>query len=118
MPGQFSASLSYDLSKQMCETLGIKFYNFPIKFIHQNLRHSFAENIGQSLEGLADENIQSRIRGTILYARSNQENSLVLNTSNKSELSVGYSALYGDSVGAISLLGDLYKSEVFSLQNI
>ena len=115
MPGQFSAPESYDLSKTMCENLGIKFFNFPIKFIHKNLRHSFDENIRQPLEGLADENIQSRLRGTILYARSNQENSLVLNTSNKSEISVGYSTLYGDSVGAISVLGDLYKSEIFSI---
>ena len=117
MPGQYSSSLSYDLSKKMCEQLKIPFFNFPIKFLHQNLRHSFRENIHQELEGLADENIQSRMRGSILYARSNQQNSLVLNTSNKSELAVGYSTLYGDSVGAISPLGDLFKSEVFQISN-
>ena len=71
--------------------------------------------MGEALEGLADENIQSRLRGALIYARSNQTNALVINTSNKSELAVGYSTIYGDSVGAISLLGDLYKSEVFAL---
>ena len=69
----------------------------------------------KSLEGLADENIQSRLRGSLLYMRANSVNALVLNTSNKSELAVGYSTLYGDSIGAISPLGDLYKSEVFQL---
>ena len=62
-----------------------------------------------------NENVQSRLRGTLLYTRSNQTNAMVINTSNKSELAVGYSTQYGDSVGAISLLGDLYKSEVYQL---
>jgi NAD+ synthase (glutamine-hydrolysing) len=55
------------------------------------------------------------LRGTLIYARSNEAGSMVLNTSNKSELAVGYSTIYGDSVGALSVLGDLYKSEVFEL---
>ena len=115
MPSQFSALESYELSKQMCDFLGIRFYNYPIKFLHQNLRLGFNENFGEPLTGLADENIQSRLRGNILFARSNQENSIVLNTSNKSELAVGYSTIYGDSVGALSVLGDLFKSEVYQL---
>ena len=61
------------------------------------------------------KNIQSRLRGAILYGRSNQTGAMVINTSNKSELAVGYSTLYGDSVGAVSLLGDLYKSQVYDL---
>lgn len=73
------------------------------------------EFFGESLEGLANENVQSRLRGLFLYTRSNQSNALVINTSNKSELAVGYSTQYGDSVGALSLLGDLYKTEVYWL---
>ena len=64
---------------------------------------------------MADENIQSRLRGALIYARSNDTGAMVINTSNKSELAVGYSTLYGDSVGALSILGDLYKTEVFEL---
>ena len=58
---------------------------------------------------------QARLRGAYLYARSNHVGSMVVNTSNKSEIAVGYSTQYGDSVGAVSLLGDLYKSEVYQL---
>ncbi len=114
MPSQFSANLSYEISKKLCDNLGIKLTTQPIKFLHSAIRNSFKENF-EELDGLADENIQSRIRGALIYARSNQTGSIVINTSNKSELAVGYSTLYGDSVGAISPLGDLYKSEVFEL---
>ena len=114
MPSQFSANLSYEISKKLCDNLGIKLTTQPIKFLHSAIRNSFKENF-EALDGLADENIQSRIRGALIYARSNQTGSIVINTSNKSELAVGYSTLYGDSVGAISPLGDLYKSEVFEL---
>jgi NAD+ synthase (glutamine-hydrolysing) len=79
------------------------------------MKNNFLDIFGQPLEGLANENIQSRLRGALLYTRSNMINSMVVNTSNKSELAVGYSTLYGDSVGAISLIGDLYKSEVYDL---
>lgn len=115
MPGFFSSPESWDLSEKLCQRLQIRLRHFPIKFTHSSLRNSFRESFGDELTGLADENIQSRIRGLMLYARSNQWNSLVINTSNKSEIAVGYSTLYGDSVGALSLLGDLYKTEVFQL---
>ncbi len=115
MPSQYSAGLSYDLSLALCTNLGVPLYTLPIKFYHATIKNNFNDIFGAPLEGLANENIQSRLRGTLLYARSNMINSLVVNTSNKSELAVGYSTLYGDSVGAISLIGDLYKTEVYRL---
>lgn len=115
MPGFFSASESYDYSAQLCENLGVHMRTLPIKFTHSSLRNQFEDIFKQPLEGLSDENIQSRLRGLLLYTRSNQTNAMVINTSNKSELAVGYSTQYGDSVGAVSLLGDLYKTEVFAL---
>ncbi|MFZ8999948.1 MAG: NAD+ synthase [Bacteriovoracaceae bacterium] len=115
MPSSFSSTESRELSEQLCQNLGVRLRQFPIKFLHSNLRTAFADHLSSPLEGLSDENIQSRLRGMLLYARSNQTGAMVLNTSNKSELSVGYSTLYGDSVGAISVLGDLYKTEVFQL---
>jgi NAD+ synthase (glutamine-hydrolysing) len=115
MPGFYSSSLSYDLSYDLCQKLKIKLTSFPIKFIHSTIRNNYRENFHTELKELADENIQSRLRGSLIYARSNQMGSMVLNTSNKSEIAVGYSTLYGDSVGALSVLGDLYKTEVYEL---
>jgi len=117
MPGFYSANLSFELSQKLCQNLNIPMFQFPIKFLHSTVRNSFQDAFKEDLQGLADENIQSRLRGSFLYARSNLTNAMVLNTSNKSELAVGYSTLYGDSVGALSPLGDLYKSEVFALAN-
>ncbi|EQC43874.1 NAD(+) synthase [Bacteriovorax sp. Seq25_V] len=114
MPGQFSATLSWEISQKICKNLNIKLTSLPIKFLHSTVRNQFRDTFTE-MEGLADENIQSRLRGALIYARSNQTGAMVLNTSNKSELSVGYSTLYGDSVGAISPLGDLFKTEVFTL---
>jgi NAD+ synthase (glutamine-hydrolysing) len=115
MPSQYSSTLSYDLSTEICQRLSIPLIYFPIKFLHSAINNAYTQNIGTPLQGVADENIQSRLRGALLYGRSNSAGSMVINTSNKSELAVGYSTQYGDSVGAISLLGDLYKSEVFWL---
>jgi len=115
MPGLFSNSLSYDISRELCQTLGVKLTTMPIKFLHTTSRNLYLQSFGHALEGLADENIQSRLRGTLIYARANDLGALVINTSNKSEMAVGYSTLYGDSIGAISLLGDLYKTEVYDL---
>ena len=117
MPGFFSATMSYDLSSALCKNLGIKLKNLPIKFFHSAIRNAYKDNFGKAMENLTDENIQSRMRGMLLYTRANDLNSMVLNTSNKSEIAVGYSTQYGDSVGALSVLGDLYKTEVFALAN-
>ncbi len=115
MPSVFSTSVSTELSEDMCRRIGIPLSYFPIKFLHSSIKNAFAQTFPDPFSGLTDENVQSRLRGTLLYTRSNQTGALVINTSNKSELAVGYSTQYGDSVGALSLLGDLYKSEVFRL---
>ena len=115
MPGTFSSPISHELSQELCQNLGVDCKVLPIKFLHSTCRHAFLTSLDAPLTGLADENIQSRLRATLLYARSNQTGAMVLNTSNKSEISVGYSTQYGDSVGAISLLGDFYKSEIYQL---
>jgi NAD+ synthase (glutamine-hydrolysing) len=115
MPSQYSSTLSYELSAKLCQNLNIPLRSFPIKFLHATANNAFSQNLSAPLSGLSDENIQSRLRGLIIYTRSNQTGAMVINTSNKSELAVGYSTQYGDSVGAISMLGDLFKSEIFQL---
>ncbi len=115
MPGSFSSPMSWDLSMEICQKLGLKLTSLPIKFLHSNIRMAFQNTFPEPFQGLTDENVQSRLRGMLLYTRSNQTGAMVINTSNKSELAVGYSTQYGDSVGALSLLGDLYKTEVYRL---
>jgi len=115
MPGFFSQDLSFKLCTELVKNLNLKLNYLPIRFIHSVARNTFKDIFSQELTGLSDENIQARLRGLLLYTRSNQTGSLVINTSNKSELAVGYSTLYGDSVGALSLIGDLYKTQVYQL---
>lgn len=115
MPSQFSSSQSWELCEQLCLNLNIPLKSWPIKFFHSSIRNSYLDTFSEQLRGVADENIQSRLRGALIYAYSNQNQAMVINTSNRSEIAVGYSTLYGDSVGAISLIGDLYKTEVFAL---
>ncbi len=117
MPSIHSSPLSFELSLQLCQKLNIPLRSLPIKFLHSATKNLFAQTFSEPFEGLTDENIQSRLRGTLLYTRTNQINSMAVNTSNKSELAVGYSTQYGDSVGALSLLGDLYKCQVYRLAN-
>lgn len=115
MPSKFSRDISQTASKEMCQKASTPLEILPIDGVHDFCRNLIKSKLDKDLTGLADENIQSRLRGTLLFARSNQSDALVINTSNKSELSVGYSTIYGDSVGAISLLGDIYKSEAYQL---
>jgi NAD+ synthase (glutamine-hydrolysing) len=115
MPSIHSASLSTQLCEDMCRRIRVPLHHLPIKFLHATVKNTFTQTFPEKFEGLIDENVQSRLRGALLYTRSNQTGAMVINTSNKSELAVGYSTQYGDSVGAISLLGDLYKTEVYRL---
>lgn len=116
LPSIYSSSLSFDLSLELCQNLGIKLHSLPIKFLHSTAKNLFSQHFpSDEFSGLTEENIQARIRALILYTRANQSQSIAINCSNKSELLVGYSTQYGDSVGAISPLGDLYKTEVYAL---
>ena len=117
MPSEFSSIQSTNLSLELCKNLQVKLLQFPIASLHSVMREDSVQYFSRPLKGVVDENIQCRLRASILYTRSNQNKAMILNTSNKSELAVGYSTLYGDSVGAISPLGDLYKSEVYLLAN-
>lgn len=115
MPGLHSTELSMKLATEICQNLNLQIKHLPIKFLHTINRNLFREHMGSEINGVADENLQSRLRGTLLYTRSNQTGAMVINTSNKSEIAVGYSTLYGDSVGALSIIGDLFKSQVYQL---
>lgn len=115
MPSAFSSSGSVSDSQLLCEALGVPLYSYPIKTLVNDFAEQFNSSFSDELRGLSLENLQARLRGTILMAYSNQSGAMVLTTGNKSEISVGYCTLYGDTNGGLGLIGDLYKTEVYRL---
>jgi NAD+ synthetase len=115
MPSRFSSAGSVDDSRILCRNLGCQLLEHPIAALVAGYEAGYQAAFGEPLRGLSLENLQSRIRGTVLMEYSNQRGALLLTTGNKSELSVGYCTLYGDTNGGLSLIGDLYKLEVFAL---
>ncbi len=116
MPGPFSSDHSVHDAVALAEHLGIQIRTVDIRPVYESYRKLFGELFGVKDDyGLTQQNIQSRIRGALLMAVSNAENRLVLATGNKSELSVGYCTLYGDTVGGIAVIGDVYKKDVYAL---
>ena len=109
MPSQYSSEHSLGDAAESAKRIGLNFRVVEI----QPMVNSFLNSL--SLVGLAEENVQARVRGTTLMGLSNQEGHLVLATGNKSELAVGYSTLYGDAVGGYAPIKDLLKSEVWAL---
>jgi NAD+ synthetase len=116
MPGPFSSDHSIADAYALAERLGIEIRRVDIAPMYDAYRDVFASLFGARDDyGLTQQNIQSRIRGAVLMAVSNEDNRLVLATGNKSELSVGYCTLYGDTVGGLAVLGDVYKRDVYAL---
>ena len=109
LPSKYSSDHSLSDAKALAMNIGLKYRIIEIEPMVQ----SFISNLG--LAGLAEENVQARVRGTTLMGLSNQEGHLVLATGNKSELAVGYSTLYGDAVGGFAPIKDLYKTQVWDL---
>lgn len=115
MPSHYSSSGSVDDSVALCRNLGVALHTHPIADLVAGYAAQFQAAFGQPLQGLPLENLQARIRGTALMEYSNAFGHLLLTTGNKSEISVGYCTLYGDTNGGLGLIGDLYKTEVFAL---
>jgi NAD+ synthase (glutamine-hydrolysing) len=115
MPSQYSSGHSVDDSLEMLKNTGSPHHLININDAHHIFRQTLKPVFGNPPNGLTDENIQARIRGIYLMALANKHGYILLNTSNKSEAAVGYGTLYGDMNGGISVLGDVYKTEVFEL---
>ena len=109
MPSKYSSGHSVEDAQALADATGIHFRITPIA----PMVDAFMDNV--VLKGLAEENLQARVRGTTLMGTSNQEGHLVLATGNKSELAVGYSTLYGDAVGGFAPIKDIYKTDVWAL---
>ncbi|MDQ0570999.1 NAD+ synthase (glutamine-hydrolyzing) [Variovorax paradoxus] len=115
MPSSFSSEGSVSDSEALCRNLGVPLMHHAIAGIVSQFTQGFGSAFSSELRGVALENLQARVRGTILMAYSNSFGHLLLTTGNKSEISVGYCTLYGDTNGGLGLIGDLYKTEVFAL---
>lgn len=115
MPSEFSSDHSIEDARILAENLGISHTIFPINDLYDTWLKNLQPHFKDLPFGLAEENLQARIRGTLLMAFSNKFGPILLNTSNKSEMAVGYGTLYGDMCGGLSVIGDLYKTEVYEL---
>ncbi len=116
MPGPFSSDHSIRDAESLGAALSIEVRRVDIRPIYESYLQAFRLLFGERDDyGVTQQNIQARIRGALLMAVSNAEGRLVLATGNKSELSVGYCTLYGDMVGGLAVLGDVYKHDVYAL---
>lgn len=115
LPSQYSSDHSIKDAEDLAKNLGSPYDIIPIKNIYNAFEKELEEQFKGLPFGIAEENIQARSRGVLLMALSNKFGSILLNTSNKSEAAVGYGTLYGDMNGGLSVLGDVYKIDVFEL---
>ncbi len=115
MPSGFSSSHSVDDARSLSENLNNLFDIIPIQPVYESFLSSLKPIFKELPFSVAEENIQSRTRGNLLMAIANKFGYILLNTSNKSELSTGYGTLYGDMAGGLSVIGDLYKMQVYAL---
>ena len=115
LPSKYSSDHSVNDALVLAENLGCKYSTVSIEKVAAAFEDSLADEFAGLPQNLAEENIQARSRGVILMAMSNKFGHILLNTSNKSECAVGYGTLYGDMCGALSVIGDCYKTQVYKL---
>jgi NAD+ synthase (glutamine-hydrolysing) len=115
MPTEYSSLGSIEDARKLAKNLGVRFELLPIHDVFAQFQHVLQPLFAGTSFGLAEENLQPRIRGTLLMALSNKFGALVLTTGNKSEMSTGYCTLYGDMVGALAVIGDVMKTRVYAL---
>ncbi len=115
MPSQFTAGMSVEDSREMVKRLGVRYSEIAIKPMFDTFLQALSPHFGDRPFDATEENLQSRIRGTLLMALSNKHGSIVLTTGNKSEMSTGYATLYGDMAGGFAVLKDITKKFVYRL---
>src|SRR5690348_6286224 len=115
MPSKFSSAETRGDARRLAESLGVDFREIPIDPLVEQFEAALAPTFEGTQRDLTEENVQARVRGTLLMALSNKFGWLVVATGNKSELSVGYATLYGDMAGGFALLKDMYKTDVWRL---
>jgi len=115
MPTRFTSQESIDLSRELCKNLDINYEIHPIDKLFSSYESDINKNLGEVEFDIAEENLQARIRATLLMYYSNKFNNLLVSTGNKSEIGVGYCTLYGDTNGGKNIPGDLFKTQIYSI---
>jgi NAD+ synthase (glutamine-hydrolysing) len=115
LPSVYNAPMSLEDARTMAGILGVRYDEIPIDAVVEAFKHTLADEFRGRAEDATEENIQARIRGTLLMALSNKYGSIVLTTGNKSEMAVGYATLYGDMAGGFAVLKDINKTLVYRL---
>ncbi len=115
MPSRYSSEGSKSDAQQLAENLGLTYHEIPIETAHAAMEQTLAPYFEGTTPGIAEENVQARLRGLILMSFSNKFGSLLITTGNKSELAVGYCTLYGDMAGGLAVLSDVPKTMVYDL---
>ncbi|HET8864643.1 MAG TPA: NAD+ synthase [Gracilimonas sp.] len=115
MPSEFSSEGSVSDSEKLAHNLEVELLEIPIQGIYDAFNEALAPHFKGTEFGVAEENLQSRSRGDLLMALANKFGYMLLNTGNKSEMAVGYCTLYGDMAGGLSVISDVYKTEVFEI---
>ncbi len=115
LPSQYSSDHSINDSVKLAQNLGARYSILPIESVFNQFIEALEPLFGELPEDITEENLQARIRSALLMALSNKFGNILLNTSNKSETAVGYGTLYGDMSGGLSVLGDVYKTDVYLL---
>jgi NAD+ synthase (glutamine-hydrolysing) len=115
MPGPYSSPGSVTDAQALATALGIEHVTIPITDLNAQALKALDPIFANTEPGLAEENIQSRLRGTMVMAIANKRRAMALTTGNKSELATGYCTIYGDMNGGLAPIGDVYKSEVWAL---
>lgn len=115
MPSLYSSNDNLQDTTAICKNLDVELDTLPIGDLYKAMAHMLNDAFDENNPALAEQNLQARIRGTLLMGYSNRDGSLLLSTGNKSEIATGYCTLYGDMCGALSVLGDIYKTDVYAL---
>jgi len=117
MPSRYTSRDNYHDTQQLADNLGVTYSVIPIDPIYDAFAHELVPNADPNDPGLTEQNIQARIRGTLLMGISNRDGCMVLSTGNKSELAVGYCTLYGDMNGGLAVISDVPKTLVYEICN-
>ncbi len=115
MPSPYTADISWLDAREMAQRMSVRYDEISIAPLFEGFKASLAEQFKGLAEDTTEENIQARIRGTLLMAMSNKTGSIVLTTGNKSEMATGYCTLYGDMAGGFAVIKDVVKTQVFKL---
>ncbi|OGP61849.1 MAG: NAD(+) synthase, partial [Deltaproteobacteria bacterium RBG_13_49_15] len=118
MPSRYTSVENFEDTRQLADNLGIPLLKIPIDAIFEEFIQPVSPDFNRENPGITEQNIQARIRGTLLMAVANKENAILLSTGNKSELAVGYCTLYGDMNGGLDVISDVPKTMVYKLADL